>query len=153
PFDVGQTIRQGLRAAAHATARGGDPAAAAMQAANRQSQANGALMRSSPLALFGYERPALELADWARSDADLTHPHPVCRDASAAFDVAIQAALSLGGSPSETFEAALRFAKQQKLEADVIADLEVAGRGERPHYVHKEGWVRVALQNAFYQLL
>jgi hypothetical protein len=40
---------------------------------NRSSQANGALMRVSPLGIFGVSRSPMELTAWARTDASLTH--------------------------------------------------------------------------------
>ncbi|MFP6859832.1 MAG: ADP-ribosylglycohydrolase family protein [Roseibacillus sp.] len=54
PFDCGHTIRQGLR---------GRP--------NLQSQANGALMRISPLGIFGAGRDREEVGEWALESAGL----------------------------------------------------------------------------------
>lgn len=56
PFDIGETTRRAFSPAAVALGRGENPAAAAREAANRDSQANGALMRISPL---GHLRVAL----------------------------------------------------------------------------------------------
>ena len=61
PFDCSSTVYSGLA---------GRP--------NPDSQANGALMRISPLGIFGAYREPAEMAEWARQDAALTHPHPVC---------------------------------------------------------------------------
>lgn len=152
PFDMGSTTRQSLGKAA-ATRTNKDVSQVASEAASTTSQANGALMRISPLALFGYRRPSSELIEWARLDARLTHAHPVCQDASAAFVLAIQIALSRSASPVEVFELSLRQAKQQKLDSDVIATLEAAKHGKPIDYLEHMGWVRIALQNAFYQLL
>ena len=66
PFDCGMTISSGLR---------GRP--------NPDSQANGAMMRISPLGIFGANHDLARVAEWARQDAAITHPHPVCRQASA----------------------------------------------------------------------
>ena len=66
PFDCGDTIYRGLR---------GRP--------NPDSQANGALMRISPLGIFGARHELPQVAEWARHDAEITHPHPVCRQANA----------------------------------------------------------------------
>ena len=72
PFDCGMTVAGGLR---------GRP--------NPDSQANGAMMRINPLGIFGANH-ALELvAEWARQDAAITHPHPVCQQANALFTMAI----------------------------------------------------------------
>jgi len=51
PFDIGFTTRRGLA---------GQP--------DLQSQANGSLMRISPLGIFGAHRPA-EAVEWARADS------------------------------------------------------------------------------------
>lgn len=57
PFDCGSTVYSGLA---------GRP--------NPDSQANGALMRISPLGIFGAYREPAQVAEWARQDAALTHP-------------------------------------------------------------------------------
>lgn len=77
PFDVGDTVRRGL----HGQRIFG-------------SQANGAMMPISPIGIFGanYELP--QVAEWARQDADLTHPNPVCLQANALFTVAITHAIA-----------------------------------------------------------
>ncbi|HET8648035.1 MAG TPA: inositol monophosphatase family protein, partial [Vicinamibacteria bacterium] len=79
PFDMGLTTRAALAGAP-------DP----------HSQANGALMRCSPLGLFAYALAPEQVAALARQDSRLTHPHPVCGDASAAFLIALVHALRHG---------------------------------------------------------
>ena len=61
PFDVGSTIGSALRGRK-----------------NPESQANGALMRVSPLGIYAARFSRREAAEWARADAALTHPNPVC---------------------------------------------------------------------------
>ena len=73
PFDCGMTISAGLR---------GCP--------NPDSQANGAMMRISPLGIFGANHPLETVGNWAKQDAALTHPNPVCLQANALFTMAIQ---------------------------------------------------------------
>ncbi|WP_419161040.1 ADP-ribosylglycohydrolase family protein [Candidatus Palauibacter sp.] len=76
PFDCGETIRRGLQGNS-----------------NPDSQANGALMRISPLGIFGARLPldtGLEtIAAWARQDSELTHPNRVCLDANSLFTKAL----------------------------------------------------------------
>jgi fructose-1,6-bisphosphatase/inositol monophosphatase family enzyme len=91
PFDIGSTTRQALSAAARAKE---DKARAAQTAASRESQSNGALMRCSPIGIWAHD--AAEAAVAAREDAALTHPHPICKAASAAFVAAILTAISGG---------------------------------------------------------
>ena len=79
PFDCGMTVAGGLR---------GRP--------NPDSQANGAMMRISPLGIFGANHDAELVAEWARQDAAITHPHPVCQQANALFTMAIAYAIRQG---------------------------------------------------------
>jgi ADP-ribosylglycohydrolase len=151
PFDIGHTTRAALSAAAGAHRAGRDAAAAARGAARKESKANGALMRVSPLGVFGQGRDPAALAEWAREDARLTHPHPVCLDASAVFAVAVAHAVAHGGPPAEVADAALDFARAAALHPEVVEALDRA-RGWRPDYATHQGLVTVALQNAFFQL-
>ncbi|MFM2248160.1 MAG: High confidence in function and specificity [Pseudomonadota bacterium] len=137
PFDIGGTTGAGLE---------GRP--------NRQSQANGALMRVSPLAIFGADLPDAILADLARQEAAITHPHRICGDASAAFCVAIAHALRAGDGPAAAHAAALAWAEgDPSVDPAVVADLRAAAEGPPPEFMHQMGWVRIALRNAFYELL
>ena len=137
PFDIGTTTRQGLR---------DQPTAA--------SQANGALMRMSPLAVYGAALPTAALAAWARADAALTHPHPLCRDASAAFCVAIAHAVRTGDGPAAVYGATLGWAESEPdLHPDLLTDLRAAAAGPPTDFQQQMGWVRVAFRNAFFELL
>jgi ADP-ribosylglycohydrolase len=133
--------------------RRGTAAATARAAASGTSQANGALMRLSPLGIWGAARQAEEVATTARADASLTHPHPVCQDASAVFAVAIAQAVTHGGEPTALYEAALSWARAAEVEGAVLAALQAARDAPPADYLTHQGWVLVALQNAFYWLL
>jgi ADP-ribosylglycohydrolase/fructose-1,6-bisphosphatase/inositol monophosphatase family enzyme len=153
PFDAGNTTRQALRPAVEARQSGGNVAAAARQAANRESQANGALMRVSPLGVFGHAADPAQVARWARADATLTHPHPLCQDASAVFAVTIAHAVRSGETPANVYAYARRWADAAWIHDGVRESL-IAAEGAPPEdYVRQMGWVRIALQNAYYQLL
>jgi len=147
PFDRGNTISRALVAGLAAMRAGESVADACRSAANVDSQANGALMRISPLAIFGAANA--DLASWARADAELTHPHPVCLDANEVFVVAIAAALE-GAEPTEVY----RVAAERAAATSVRGTLE-AGRREPPEGSDgsKAGWVLIALQGAFFELL
>ncbi len=153
PFDIGNTTRMALAPAAKALAHGGIVAAVAKNAANTASQANGALMRVSPMGIFGHAANPEQLAQWAREDAQLTHPHPVCQDASAVFVVAIQHALTTGASPTEVYQFACKWAIDNKLHPDILTTMYDAELQPPAYGGETLGWVRVALQNAFWQLL
>jgi ADP-ribosyl-[dinitrogen reductase] hydrolase len=130
PFDMGSTTR----------------AALAGDVPNNTSQANGALMRISPV---GIALPPEEAWRAAHSDAELTHPHPVCRDASAIFAATISFAIRTGANA----EAAHEYAESHATEEAVRAVLKAARVSAPQDYTRQQGWVLIALQNAFYQLL
>jgi ADP-ribosylglycohydrolase len=127
PFDVGTTTAQGMA---------GRP--------NAESQANGSLMRASPLGVAGWNR---DVSEWVRSDSSLTHPNPVCVDACAAFVAAVGHAVA-HGDPRGAHAAALAAARTD----EVRGTLRRAAVGP-PEFLSKQGWVLVALQNAFFRLL
>jgi len=150
PFDVGNTTRTALGAAARGGSRE-ERLERAARAASRPSEANGSLMRISPLAIFGRARPG-EVAGWARQDSAQTHPNPVCGESCAAYVRAIVAALD-GADAAECHRAALEEARAGG-ERSVIAALEnAAARPPDGMDGGRAGWVLVALQNAFYMLL
>jgi len=108
-------------------------------------------MRVAPLGIFGQGRDPGAVADWARQDALLTHPHPVCQDASAVFAVAVAHAVAHGAPPAEVADAALEFAQAAALHPEVVEAL-VMARDRLPDFATHQGLVTVALQNAFFQL-
>ena len=145
PFDIGRTIRQALSAAAGAEA--GHKADAASSQANAVSEANGSLMRVSPIGIWAREP---EVADrFAREDSRMTHPNDVCVDACAAFAAAIAEGIHSGDR-----DAMLGVALADALTDSVKDALRRAGRGEAPegYCSGKSGWVLLAFQNAFYYL-
>ena len=151
PFDIGATISAALEAATRG--RSADQRLQmAAEAANHESQANGSLMRISPLGVFAAGRPA-EAARFARSDSILTHPHPVCQDACAVFTAAIATAVAQGGSALACYQAAVRMADSLDVRPEVKEALAEAAEAAPRDYLVYQGWVLIAFQNAFYQLL
>jgi ADP-ribosylglycohydrolase/fructose-1,6-bisphosphatase/inositol monophosphatase family enzyme len=135
PFDIGGTTEAGL-----------------LGRHNPASQANGSLMRVSPLGLWGHALPADELARVARVESALTHPHAACADASAAFVVALAHAVHTGDGAA-AHAAALDWVTASGADRSVAAALERA-QGEPPaEFTRQMGWVLIALQNGFYQAL
>lgn len=153
PFDMGQATRRALAAIDQALGQQADPLQAANHHADPDSQANGALMRISPLALFGHGVSDQVLGHWARTDARLTHPHPICQDANAAFVIALRQALITGASPLEIYTYTLGWARSVGLHGDVVRSLELARTQKPQDYYRHMGWVQIALQNAFFQLI
>ncbi len=116
------------------------------------SQANGALMRVSPLGILAHASQPEQAAAWARAEAALTHPHPVCADASAAFVVAVAHAIAHGDGPERAYEAAHAWARTAA-HGDVRAALERASQAAPVCDTPQAGYVLIALQNAFFRLL
>jgi ADP-ribosylglycohydrolase/fructose-1,6-bisphosphatase/inositol monophosphatase family enzyme len=153
PFDCGSTVMTALGAIDDEDAETGAAAAAARAAANPESQANGSLMRACPLGIWGHARPPDALAAIARADASLTHPHPACGDAGAAFVIAIARGIAEGASAAAMYEGAMVWASAHARDASVVDTLRSAQDTLPSDYLTNQGWVLVALQNAFFQLL
>jgi len=153
PFDIGNTTRQALAAGTHATGQGASVAEACRAAANPGSQANGALMRVSPLGIYGWSMPPTDVDRLARIDAALTHPHPVCQDTSALFAATLGHAIREGTDARATFAFAREHARMHVESASVRDALSAASDRPPADFLSQQGWVLIALQNAFYQLL
>lgn len=136
PFDCGATCSAGLR---------GKP--------NHNSQANGALMRISPLGIFGATRDVQQVAEWARQDAALTHPHPICQQANALFAMAIAQAIRTGADVQELYHDVVTWAEEMNVEETLLTSISAASQNPPSDYVHQQGWVLIAFQNALWQLL
>jgi ADP-ribosylglycohydrolase/fructose-1,6-bisphosphatase/inositol monophosphatase family enzyme len=135
PFDVGNTVRAALSGAALS-----------------ESQANGSLMRVSPLAVASHALSVNAVAALARADSALTHPHPVCGDSTAAFVVAIGHGLRHGDGPG-AYEAARAWADEDGAEPAVREVLAAARHRAPVCDGSSPGFVLIALQNAFFELL
>lgn len=153
PFDMGGTTRAALSNAAAAARAGARVARAAQSAAIPSSQANGALMRISPLGIFGVQLSSADLAAFARIDAALTHPHIVCQDSNAIYTAAIAFAVRTGGSRDDIYAHVLKLLESIRLDPSLGRCVREARSNPPADYQRQQGWVLVALQNAFYQLL
>jgi len=152
PFDIGGTIGQATRAIVDAESRGQSIIQAARAAANRGSEANGGLMRQSPLAIWGHALPHDELDRLVRRDTTLTHPSRVCQDTSAAFIVAVAATIKEGLDGEAAYGRALEW-DQQHGESPTVSRALAESRHAKPQYESNQGHVLIALHNAFYQAL
>jgi ADP-ribosyl-[dinitrogen reductase] hydrolase len=135
PFDVGSTTRAALNGY-----RMGE------------SQANGSLMRASPLGVLAHATSPATAAGWAREDSALTHPNPICGDAVAAFVVAVADAVRHGDA-RHAWNASREWARSAPVAAPVLEALDAAETSSRPADGANQGWVLIALQNAFHDLL
>ena len=136
PFDCGTTIQSGLTGW-H----------------KPDSQANGAMMRISPLGIFGVNYELEQVKEWARRDAAITHIHPVCQQANALFAMAIAHAVRTGCSANELYEQVVVWADE--MDAHTRLKETIAGATDSPpsDFVRFQGWVLIAFPNALWQLL
>jgi ADP-ribosylglycohydrolase len=138
PFDYGATVASGLRDRP-------DP----------DSQANGAMMRISPLGIFGARHDDLELvAEWARQDAAITHHHPIL---SAIQRICSRCpfahAVRQGCASRDLYEKIVNWAEHMKADARLLKAVRGAAKSPPAKYVDKQGWVLTAFRNALWQLL
>lgn len=136
PFDCGNTVYLGLR---------GRP--------NPDSQANGAMMRISPLGIFGANYDLQQVAAWAQEDAALTHPHRVCVQANALFAMAIACAIATGIGAQDLFHQIETWASEMKVEDALLRSVIDAATAPPSEYIRQQGWVLIAFRNALWQLL
>lgn len=136
PFDCGMTVTSGLR---------GRP--------NHDSQANGALMRISPLGIFGANHRLEQVGDWARADAALTHPNPICLQVNTLFAMAIAHAVRSGIGPRDLYQQISIWAQQMNAGQILLETIDHARTAPPNDYVHQQGWVLIAFHNALWQLL
>ena len=136
PFDCGGTVAAGLR---------GSP--------NTSSQANGAMMRISPLGIWGAKYELTSVANLAKQDAMLTHPHPVCLQANALYAMAISQAIWTGCRAEALYNDIITWAKEMCVEPSLMQAIENATNHPPSDYTHQMGWVLIAFQNALWQLL
>lgn len=121
-------------------------------AANTDDEPSVALMRQSPLAIWGSAVPAEELDRIVRADTALTHPSRVCQDASAVFVVVLAATIREGLDARAAHGVAVEWDRQHGTSPSVTAAL-VSARQGSPSYERDADCVIVALQDAFFQAL
>jgi ADP-ribosylglycohydrolase len=136
PFDCGCTIASGLS---------GRP--------NHDSQANGALMRISPLGVFCWNVDTERTEELARQDARITHPHPICLQANALFAVAISTAIRARTAADKLYSDLVDRAKQMKIDPRLLQATLEASCSKPDDFTTQQGWVVIAYQNALWQLL
>ena len=142
PFDIGGTTAAGLS---------GRP--------NLLSQANGAMMRVSPLAVYISKSGCSENEDWqlcdaaAVSDAMITHPNGICVQANILFVRSLVKLISSGIEPVNLYEYISKWSVETGADKSLISAIESAENDPPSDYMQKQGWVLTALHNALYRLL
>ena len=136
PFDCGNTVAAGLRGRS-----------------TLDSQANGALMRVSPLGIFCWNVDVESTARFAQQDAALTHPHPVCLQANALFAISIAQFISSGSTPQRIYRDIRNWATEMHVQKPLMKAILDAEHSAPEDYDTQKGWVLIAFQNALWQLL
>ena len=159
PFDLGNTTAKALSPVQKLL--GTDNlswdhyAITAMESASQTSQANGALMRIAPFAIFaaGSDLPLDQIAELAKRDARLTHPHPICQDVNAVYVVAIVEGIRTQHTAHSLYQYILTWAEKNNISSEVLSCLRKSETEYLPMYPQQIGWVLRAFQGAFYMLL
>lgn len=93
PFDIGNTCAKAFTSYTSFDENGHITISAHMMRKSRNdnimSEANGALMRCSPIPIWGNKLSELDVVEYAKMDALLSHPSEVCQDCNAVFCLAI----------------------------------------------------------------
>ena len=115
--------------------------------------ANGALMRVSPLGILGGGAEDGKAGEWAGQDATLTHPNPICQHANMVYAEALAFAIRTGSNADQVYRFAVEMANRAKSPQSITEVLIKAASKPPDDYSRQMGWVLIALQNAFWQLL
>ncbi len=136
PFDIGATVSSGL-VGMHNTA----------------SEANGALMRVSPIGILGSNFSLDQIGKLAELDAMITHPSIVCRQTNILFAKTLAYSIVDNPTPSEIYQAILAWSEDINAEQKLTDAIEKARSQPPLDFETNQGWVLIAFQNALYQLL
>ena len=149
PFDIGSACRSafGHGRTGRALTKMCQQEALAFNAA---SQANGALMRVTPLAVAAAAWTAQAAARWAAFDAALSHPHPICQQANAAYVLAIRHLVRAPKDHAGAINASREYL--QSVQSEVAHWLHDALHGRLPDAKWQMGFVRHGFTRAFFHL-
>jgi ADP-ribosyl-[dinitrogen reductase] hydrolase len=169
PFDIGTTTSASLGSYAQPQwqellAKRGYAAVMTQAAAKRcmNSKANGSLMRSSPLGIWGYRLSDEELANLARQDSQLSHPNLSCCYAVACYAIAIASLMREFGDRRVAFDRAKSWIELQVKQATTVLEINAsqevlswiidAENNVTLDYLTQVGFVKIAFTDAFRHL-
>ncbi len=137
PFDCGNTI---------ASALNGEP--------DYVSQANGAMMRISPVGIFGSKYDLGNVAKWAEQDAGITHPNINCIDANVLFTKAIAYSIRTGVEADTLYAKIMDWADDLNIDGELMTAMRSAeDLAWEAWWSEHHGWVLLAFKNSLWQLL
>jgi len=117
---------------------------------NAESEANGSLMRASPLGIAACGCSEEEAIALALADTQLTHPNPACQHSTAAYVLALRHLMLMPGDNTGAIVAAQAYVQVQSKE--VSAWLADAVSGHLPDAHPMAGFVRYGFTYAFHYL-
>ncbi len=135
-FDVGNTIGSALRG--HLIP---------------ESEANGAMMRASPLGIFSALRAPDQGTAMARADAALTHPNRICIETNALYVRAIAEAVRSKTAPQDLYDKVSAWSVEMNCHQNIRNWIALAATELPASFERNQGWVRLAFSNALYRLL
>ena len=144
PFDIGQTTTHAL-----ANATNYSDIVNNSKQYNKTSLSNGCLMRISPLAIYGLKLSDKLLLQYCYEDTIMTNPNLITIDAVGVYCIAIKTAL-VTNDKTIIFKKAFAVAKTDKIKTILINSLGDPNPVLESKYI---GYVGIALQNAFYELM
>jgi ADP-ribosylglycohydrolase len=130
---------------------------------NITSLSNGCLMRIAPIGLLSYNISINDLRILVNKECDLTHPNTICKEACYAYTLAIKFILE-GNEKTKIYDKILSLIKIPRIQI-ILRD---ARYRAEPVYIIKDfseetyvktddkkyqGYIGIALQNSFYELL
>lgn len=136
PFDSGRTTRNGI-----------------VGRYDFSSQANGALMRVSPIGIFGANKDINKVLIWAMEDALVTHPNPICLHVNALYIWMITNAIKREVTPEHLYTEVVTMAVDMGAHPAILEAIDRAGTAPPEDFMENMGWVLIAFQNAIYQML
>lgn len=152
PFDVGEAVRNGLEGGFDKV--GGLVHTGMWKAAellNRRSKANGALMRVTPLGVWGHRLSEADLLDAACQDSRLTHSNKTCQHASAIYCLAIRHLMHHPDDSDGAIATAQRWAARLE-NPEIIEWLDYAEQDADVGYAPDAGFVKYAFTHSFRHL-
>lgn len=117
---------------------------------NKDSKANGSLMRATPLGVIATSLSLEDAIAVARRDARLTHPNETCQHATAAYVLAIRHLILNPADSKGAFAAAIAYARENSIEVTEWMKRIINGKPEPTYPL--AGFVKHAFSHAFYHL-
>ena len=118
---------------------------------NARSKANGALMRATPLGIWGHRLSSAALRQAAFTDTALSHPNISCQYATAAYVAALSTLVNWPGDAEFAIDCAQSQLNHNDAQ-EVAAWLDEALANKNCGYYPQAGFVRYAFTHAFRHL-